>query len=49
MEALFYVFVALMLVVAGAVLYDLYGPEITAKVAQVKAAAAAVKADVEKL
>jgi len=49
MEALFYVFVALMLVVAGAVLWGLYGFRVTAKAAQVKAAADAVKADVEKL
>ena len=49
MEALFYLFVALMLIASGAILWSLYGSKVTAKAQAVKAAADAVKADMEKL
>jgi Flp pilus assembly pilin Flp len=49
MEALLYLFIALVLVAGGAVLWEKFGAKATAEANAVKTAADAVKSDVEKL
>ena len=49
MEALLYLFTAIVFIAAGAALWNIYGPSVTSEVTKVKAAADRVRQDVGKL
>jgi len=49
MEALFYLFSAIVFVAAGAALWGLYGPSVTSEATKVKDAADKIRQDVGKL